>query len=492
MNKGKNYIAVDLGAESGRVILGRLESDNVKLNEIYRFENGPREVEGSLRWDFKRLFSEIKTGIKKAVEKAGGDVQSIAVDSWGVDFGLLDENGELIEDPYHYRDSRTDDMMDKAFNLMPKRELYENSGIQFMQLNTIYQLLSMRLSGSEALKNAKRLIFMADLVAYHLSGEDYNEYTLSSTSQLLNMKTGRWSDEIFDKLKLPKEIFSDTIEAGTVAGILKPELQQEFGCGEIKVVAAASHDTASAVAAVPAESENWAYLSSGTWSLMGVELKEPVINDESFEYEFTNEGGVCGTIRFLKNIIGLWILQECRRQWQAEGVDLSYDEITEMADKAEPFKAVINPDHGEFLSPGDMPEKINRYLESTGQEKNIDKGQMARVILESLALKYNVTIKSIEDIIGKKLDVLHMVGGGIKNELLCQFTADAIGKRVATGPVEATAVGNIMMQAMASGQVKSLSELRKIVSSSVEPVEYKPENPEQWAKQIEKFKELAK
>ena len=307
MENKKTYIAVDLGAESGRVMLGDV-SDTLSLQEVHRFANGPVERDGTLRWDFDRLFGEIKTGIAKAVKQADGPIVSIAVDSWGVDFGLLDEQGQLIEDPYNYRDSRTDGIMDKAFGLMGKREIYDNSGLQFMQLNTIYQLLSMRLGDSPVLAGARKLIFMADLVGYHLCGKQYAEYSLASTSQLMDMKTGKWSQKIFDKLDLPIEIMPEVVKTGATVGTLKPELCEEFGCGAIDIIAAGSHDTASAVAAVPATQDNWAYLSSGTWSLMGIEAAEPIINDKSFANGFTNEGGVDNTIRFLKNIMGLWLV----------------------------------------------------------------------------------------------------------------------------------------------------------------------------------------
>lgn len=487
MSQEKSYIAVDLGAESGRVMLGTV-GDTLSLQEIHRFGNGPVEWEDSLRWDFASLFGEIKAGIAMAVKQADGEIVSIAVDSWGVDFGLLDEDGDLIEDPYHYRDSRTNGVMDKAFELMGKRAIYDNSGLQFMQLNTIYQLLAMRLDGLAVLSKAKKLIFMADLVGYYLCGRQYAEYTLASTSQLMDMKTGKWSEEIFDKLGLVMDIMPEVVLPGATVGTLRPELCEEFGCGAIDIVAAGSHDTASAVAAVPASQEKWAYLSSGTWSLMGVEVADPIINDKSYENSFTNEGGTYNTIRFLKNIMGLWLLQECRRQWQREGVDLSYAELATMAANAKPFAGSIDLDHGEFLSPGDMPAKINAYLESTGCDAIDDKGQMARVILESLAVRYRSVMEAIEDMTGASIDVLHIVGGGIKNELLCQFTANATGKKVVTGPVEATASGNILIQAIAAGQIDSIKAAREIVAKSFELKEYLPENCDVWQQQITKLK----
>ena len=484
----KKYIAVDLGAESGRVMLGEVSGSKIVLEEAHRFSNGPIEQDGALRWDFVKLFGEIKTGIAKACKQAGGEVCGIGVDSWGVDYGLLDEAGKLIDNPHHYRDGRTSGMIEKSFEFMPKRDIYENSGIQFMLFNTLYQLLAARLGEDVSLRKAKKLIFMADLVSYHLCGRGYAEYTLASTSQMMDMHSGTWSKAIFEKLGLPISIMPEVVRAGTVVGKLTDAVAKEIGAGGIPVIAIGSHDTASAVAAVPGKGENWAYLSSGTWSLMGVEIPKAIINDKSFGYEFTNEGGVCNTIRLLKNIMGLWVVQECRRQWLRDGVELSYDQIAEMAAKAKPFAAFIDVDQNEFFSPGDMPAKVNAYLKATGQGVISDKGQMVRVILESLAVKYRKTMEMIEDTVGKKIDVLHIVGGGIKNELLCQFAADAINRKVITGPVEATALGNIMMQAFATGQIQSMEQGRKLVGQSIELKEYKPENVRAWEEYFKKFK----
>jgi rhamnulokinase len=485
MTETKKYIAVDLGAESGRVMLGAVSTDKLSLEEIHRFNNGPIEENSSLRWDFEHLLSEIKTGIGKAAKNAGGKAAGIGVDSWGVDFGLIGADGKLLENPYHYRDSRTNGMMEKAFELINKKEIYENSGIQFMQLNTIYQLLAMRMTNSTVLNKAKKLIFMADLFSYFLCGKSFGEYSLASTSQLMDMKTGRWSKEIFGKLSLPMNIMPDIVMPGTVVGRLTKSIADELGCEQIPVIAVGSHDTASAVAAVPAEQGNWAYLSSGTWSLMGVEVPKAIVNDKTFECEFTNEGGVENTIRLLKNIMGLWLIQECKRQWQRDGVELSYSELTEMAEKAKPFAANIDVDYSEFLAPGDMPQRINDYLAKTGQLKIQDKGQMVRAILEALALKYRWVIEKIEDITDNKIDRLHIVGGGIQNELLSQFAANSTGKKIIAGPIEATATGNILMQAKATGQIKNLAEARKIVRNSFDLKEYKPKDMSTWQQRYE-------
>lgn len=482
----KKYVAVDLGAESGRVMLGSVSQDKLSLEEVHRFGNGPIEENDTLRWDFDRLLSEVKVGIGMAAKKAGTEVQGIGVDSWGVDFGLLDAEGKLVEKPYHYRDRRTDGMREKAFELMSKREIYESTGIQFMQLNSVYQLLAMRLANSDALARTRKLVLIGDLFSYFLCGKAFAEYTLASTSQLMDMKTGQWSDDVFEKLSLPKEIIPDVVQPGTVVGQLTQSIADELGCGQIPIIAIGAHDTASAVAAVPAKGTNWAYISSGTWSLMGVEIPAAIVDDKTFKYEFTNEGGVENTIRLLKNIMGLWLMQECRRQWQREGTDLSYNELTTMAEEADPFVGHINPDHGDFLAPGDMPAKINNYLADTGQETTEDKGQLMRIVFESLALRYRAVMEAIEDVTGWAIEVLHIVGGGIQNELLCQFTANATGKKVITGPIEATASGNILMQAMATGQIATLEQARELVRKSFELKEYQPQEVSLWQAQYDK------
>lgn len=489
MAEQKSYIAVDLGAESGRVMLAVVSDERLTLEEIHRFGNGPVDVDGTLRWDFERLMSEIKTGIGRAVKQASGEVCGIGVDSWGVDFGLLDETGLLIEKPYHYRDSRTNAMMEKAFELMDKRQIYEHTGLQFMQFNTVYQLLAMRLADSPALAKAKSLIFIADLVSYFLCGRAFAEYTLASTSQLMDMRTGRWSQPVFAKLGLPFVLMPPVVQPGRVVGKLTEDVAEEIGCERLDVIAVGSHDTASAVAAVPAdEKTKWAYLSSGTWSLIGVEAPGAVINDKTYEVPFTNEGGVENTIRLLKNIMGLWLVQECRRQWQKDGEDLSYPELTAMAEKAEPFAVAIDVDQDSFIAPGGMPKRINEYLEQTGQQRTTDKGQIVRAVLEGLALKYRAILDKLEDVTGTTIECLHIVGGGTQNELLNQFAANATGKKVITGPVEATAIGNIVMQARAAGQLTGLAQARKIIRNSIEMKEYQPEETGLWQRQYDKTK----
>jgi sugar (pentulose or hexulose) kinase len=434
------------------------------------------------------LLAEIKRGISKATEKTQTEISGIGIDSWGVDFGLLNAEGHLIENPYHYRDSRTDGIMEKAFELMSEREIYENTGTQLMQINSVYQLLSMRLADSPVLAKTKSLLFTADLFSYYLCDEIYAEYSLASTSQLMDMNTGQWSKKVLDGLSLPMRILPDIVMPGTIVGQLKDAVKNEIGCDSIPVIAVGSHDTACAVAAIPAdEKTNWAYLSSGTWSLMGVEIPEAIINDKTFKYGFTNEGGVENTIRLLKNIMGLWLVQECKRQWQKDGEDLSYSELTSMAEKAKPFAGFINPDDSKFLSPGNMPQKINDYLKDNSQNPINDKGQMVRMFLESLALKYRMVTEHIEEITARPIEVLHIVGGGTQNELLCQFTANSTGKKIITGPVEGTAIGNILMQAKATGQISTLAEAREILRKSVATRIYEPQDTSVWDTQYKKY-----
>ena len=489
MADAKRYIAVDLGAESGRVMLGRLAAGRLELTEVQRFPTGAVEEKGSLRWDFERLLGHIMVGIGKAAAEAGGPVSGIGVDSWGVDFGLLDEGGRLIERPYHYRDRRTDGMLEAAFERMPKREIYEQTGIQFMQINTAYQLLAMRLSGAEALKRAKHLVMIADLVAHHLCGQVYCDYGLGSTSQLMDMRRGQWSEVLFEKLDLPWEIMPEVVPSGRVMGKLKRQIAAELGCEQIPVITVGSHDTACAVAAAPAPagSDRWAYISSGTWSLVGAEVGAAIINDKTYEHQFTNEGGVDGTIRLLKNSTGLWLVQECRRQWQMEGREYSYGELARLAGAARPFAATIDPNAQAFLAPSAMADTVNAQLAATEQQEIGEPGQLVRVILESLALNYREILERLEDITGETLEVVHVVGGGIQNELLCQFTAEATGKRVVAGPVEATASGNVLMQARADGQLNSLAELREVVRNSFELRTYEPTEAGKWQEQYDKI-----
>ncbi|MDH7600331.1 MAG: rhamnulokinase family protein [Sedimentisphaerales bacterium] len=480
MAQTQHYIAIDLGAESGRVMLGSVAEDGISIQEVYRFPNSPITEGGALRWDFQALIGQIKKGIAQAV-RVQPLVRSIGVDTWGVDFGLLDHQGRLIENPYHYRDRRTEGMMEKAFGIIPKWELYQQTGIQFMPFNSLFQLLALKTYRPEVLARARFLLFMPDLICYHLTGQVSVEYTIASTSQMMDMADGSWAAGVLDRLGLPVDILPDVVQPGTIKGQIRPEIAAELGTGPIPIVAVGCHDTASAVAAVPATGDaQWAYLSSGTWSLMGIERTRPLISPETCELGFTNEGGVEGTIRLLTNIMGLWLVQECRRDWAEHGSPMDYGQLVEMASKARPFAAVLKVDDQRFLAPGQMPRRINEYLASTGQQTIDEPGQMVRVVLEGLALRYGQVMSSLERLSGGSIDVLHIVGGGIKNTLLNQFAADATGKTVVTGPVEATVVGNILMQAKAAGQISSLAEGRVLVARSFETKVYRPQRQDRW------------
>ncbi len=489
--KSCSYIAVDLGAESGRVMLGDVSGEEMNLREAHRFTNEPVTEDDLLRWDFPVLLSEIKTGIGKAASQAEHQVKGVGIDSWGVDFGLIDSSGEVMEKPWHYRDPKRHEMREQAFKEMPSRELYEHSGVQLMPINGFYQLLYLKRHRPELLERAEKLVMIADLFSYRLCGNAYSEYTLASTSQMMDMRTGQWSAEVLEAFDLPVDIMPEIVDPGTTVGQLTPEVADEIGCDRLPVIAVASHDTASAVASIPAMTDDWAYISSGTWSLQGVELPEVVLNDASFRYGFANEGGVEGTIRFLKNIMGLWLLQQSRSTWEGEDdTELSYGELQNMAEQAEPFPGYIDPGHQEFRAPGDMPDRLNEYLHNTGPHPLEDRGAMCRLILESLGFKYRVVLEQIHEVAGTEPDVLHIVGGGTQNELLNQMAADATGLPVVTGPVEATAMGNVLMQALGTGQISSLSEGRELVSRSADTTRYEPKDVELWEERYEEFKDV--
>ncbi len=467
------FLAVDLGAESGRTVLGRFDGERMTLEEVHRFPNTPVRLPDGLHWDVLRIVQEVKNGLARAVRN-GGLIESLGIDSWGVDFGLLDRDGVLISNPYHYRDARTDGMDERAFDRVPREEIYATTGIQFMPINTLYQLLAME--GSPLLEAAQTLLMIPDLVGYWITGVRACESTNASTTQLYDPRSGNWAYGLLEKLGLPAQVFREIISPGTQLGPLLPGVAEETGIkGNLPVTAVASHDTASAVVAVPAQSENFAYISSGTWSLMGVELPEPAITPEGMHANFTNEGGFEGTTRFLKNVMGLWILQECRRTWAREGRDYSYEELAYLAEASQATGSVLDPDHPAFLRPGDMPGRIRRFCRETGQTPPGEPGTIVRCVLESLALKYRWVIERAEEITGRRVDAIHVVGGGVKNKLLCQLTANATRRPVRAGPVEATALGNLMVQAYSRGYVGSLEEIRAVVRASpVEVRDYRP------------------
>jgi rhamnulokinase len=484
------FLAVDLGASSGRVVAGLLKDDRLSLEEHHRFENGPVSLNGSLYWDALRLFGEIKTGIRKAAEQHKRDLVSVGIDTWGVDCALLDGQDRLIGNPYHYRDERLVGIPEKAFERVPKSEIYQATGLQFLIFNTLYQLLYEVYAPTAAVGAARHLLMMPDLFHFWLTGVKANEYTIASTSQMMDPRNREWALPMLRRLGIPTEILGEIVPPGTTLGKLRLDVAEETGAEDLSVVAPGSHDTASAVAAVPATEGSYAFLSSGTWSLMGLESKTPIISDKGLEYGFANEGGVCDTIRFLKNISGLWMVQECRRAWASEGQAVDFETLAREAAAAEPFVGLVDPDHDDFGSPGDMPSKIQDFCKRTDQRIPQDRGTIVRTALESLALKYRFVLERLEEMAGYRLDTLHIVGGGTQNKLLNQFAANAVEREVVTGPVEATSAGNILMQLYASGEIASLSEGRELIRRSFETETYTPEESGSWQDAFQRFEEI--
>jgi sugar (pentulose or hexulose) kinase len=490
MHANHCYLAIDLGATSGRVIAGIHDGKRLSLEEAHRFGNGAVEVDGTFRWDIEKLFGEVKTGIAKACAKYGDAVVSVGVDTWGVDYGLIGGDGKLLEQPYAYRDERTQGMEAAICERVPREEVYRATGIQFAFYNTLLQVFAAVSSGSEAVAQAERLLFTPDLINYWLTGRQVNERSIASTSQMYNPHTGTWATDLLERLGIPTRMLGDIVDPGTVLGELTAEVRKETGAQALKVVAPGCHDTACAVAAVPATGDSHAYLSSGTWSIMGIESPEPVTTAEALSSGFTNEGGVFGTTRVLRNICGLWLLEECKRTWAEAGEDHTYEELLAMAAQAPPFAAVVDPDSPDFATPGDMPARIRAFCERTGQTPPADKGSVIRTALESLALKYRSVFAQLETFMQRTLDTLHIVGGGTKNEMLNQFTANALDRRVVTGPVEATAAGNVMMQMVATGQLASLDEGRALIRDSFETGTYEPSDTAAWKAAHARFVEV--
>jgi rhamnulokinase len=477
----RQYLAFDLGASNGRAIVGTLEDGRITLEELHRFPNAPVAINGGLFWNVLGLFTELKTGLSKAVQK-GIALSGIGIDTWGVDYAFLDKQGFLVGNPRNYRDPRVDDVLPWTFERVSKEEIYRATGIQIMPLNTIFQLSAAVRDGDCQLAAAEKLLFIPNLLTWLFTGNVSAEYTFATTSQLYDPFAKDWSWKLIDAIGVKRSLFPKIVPPGTVAGPLLPQVRAETKCGaEVPVILVGSHDTASAVAAVPAEKgADWAYLSSGTWSLLGMELDAPLVTAESFAANYTNEGGVCGTIRFLKNIMGLWLIQECRNEWNRHGANLGFGEIMRQAEEAEPFQSFVDPNDPLFVAPGDMPGRIAEFCRRTGQRVPEGVGAIARCAFESLALRYRKAIEELEKLTGRKVDVLHIVGGGCKNTLLNQFTADASGRLVKTGPVEGTALGNIVMQALATGAVGDLQEAREIIAASSEMETYRPQNPGAW------------
>jgi rhamnulokinase len=446
-------------------------------------------VGDSLHWDVLRLFDEMKRGLATVVRDRKVAPSGIGLDTWGVDFGLLGRGDVLLGNPYHYRDPRTNGMMEKAFERMPREQIFELTGLQFMQLNSLFQLLAMRLGNSPLLDVAETFLTMPDLFNFWLTGRKVCEFSNATTTQLYDPRAKTWAQPIFEKLGLPLGMMPSIVQPGAVLGELRPSICEETGAAKLPVIAPACHDTGSAVAAVPAENgTNWAFLSSGTWSLMGMEVQQPIIDARSLRHNFTNEGGVAGTFRFLKNIMGLWLVQECRRTWERAGRSYGYDQLSELAEASKPFAHWVNPDDSSFLAPGDMPARIAEFCRRTGQSAPAVPGPMIRCCLESLAMKYRYVLECLEECTGRRVDVIHVVGGGSQNKLLCQMTADATGLKVITGPVEATAAGNVVMQAIATGFLKDVAEARGLIRNSFELKVYEPRNAAAWTGPCEQFR----
>lgn len=486
------YLAVDLGASSGRHLAGLFDGGKLRLEEVYRFENGGVDLAGGLVWDLPRLWSDIRAGLRIAGDRWGDQIAGVGVDTWGVDFGLLGRGDQLLGNPVHYRDARTNGILDKAFARVPREEIFRHTGLQFMQFNTLYQLVAMRLGGSPLLDVAETLLMMPDLFHWLLTGEKCNEMTIASTTQFYNPASGGWASDLLDSFDVPAGILGRIVQPGTVLGPLRPSLIEESGLTGAKVILPGTHDTASAVMAVPAESKSgespdWCYISLGTWALMGIESPQPVINDTVARLNFTNEGGVGGTIRLLKNITGMWLLQECRRVWNQAGKDWGWEDLNGLSAAAVPCRSLIDPDAPDFLAPDNMPEAIRGFCRRTSQPVPDDEGAVLRCALDSLALKFRHVLAMCEELAGRRIETIHVVGGGTRNRQLCQATADACGRRVVAGPVEATAIGNVMMQAVAIGEVASIADARSVIRRSFPVEQYEPNESAAWDEAYERF-----
>lgn len=488
MSKINNFLAFDIGATSGRSILGVIKDGKVSLEELTRFPNNIVNIGGKLYWNIYSLYDALKDALKVTAQK-GLEIDSIGIDTWGVDFVYLSDNDTIIELPRCYRDSYTNGMQEEFFKLMPKEELYAHTGIQLMNLNSLFQLLGAKKENSFALKNAKTMLFIPDALAYMLTGEKVCEYTILSTSQMLNPNTKEVDKAVYEKLGIPY-LLAKQVNPGDKIGVLTPAIAKECGVKQIPVFAVAGHDTGSAVVSMPAKSKNVAYISSGTWSLMGIEVDEPIITDESYTHNFTNEGGVEGTTRFLKNIAGMWLLEECRRKWKQVGKDYPYPEIVKMAQSVDGFKYLVDPDDSSFASPQNMIESIQDYCTKTGQGKPTTDAEIIRCIFDSLALKYKYFFDSLQEMAPFAIETLHVIGGGSQNALLNQMTANALNIPVVAGPSEATAIGNILMQAKGLGLVDSLSGIRAIINNSVDLKTFLPQDQEIWSKEVQRYKEL--
>ncbi|MBQ8731404.1 MAG: rhamnulokinase [Oscillospiraceae bacterium] len=483
----KKVLAFDFGASSGRAILGTFNGSSIQIQEVHRFSNDPVEINGTLYWDALRLFFEIKQGISKAVLE-GGDFDAIGIDTWGVDFGLIGKDGQLLANPVHYRDDRNARAMEEFFTEFDREWLYTETGIQILAFNTVFQLYHLKKHQPELLAQADKLLFMPDLFRYFLTGVAASEYTIASTGALLDPEKRDWSESLFAKADLPKDILCPVTQPGDCSAVLSEKICAELGAKPVPVIPVASHDTASAVVAVPAKEKDFIYISCGTWSLFGCEELSPRVDAASREANFTNEGGYGGTIRYLKNIMGLWLIQESRRQWQREGQQVTFADLERDALAVPAFRSFIDPDAPDFVAPGNLPRRVAAYCERTGQPVPQTRGEIMRCIYESLAMKYRLTYEFIEELTGRKYASIHMVGGGTKDNFLCQLAATACNIPVVAGPIEATALGNIAVQLMALGEIPDLWEARKVISNSFDPITYAPADRAGWDEAFERFK----
>jgi rhamnulokinase len=471
------YLGIDLGAESGRIMAGAWNGGIMRVEELHRFSNGPVNVAETLRWDVLRLWTEIQNGLAIAARRFGDAVVSVGVDTWGVDFVLLTKNGEMLGQPYHYRDARVAGMFAHAFSIVPRAEIFAHTGLQFMEINTLYQLLALQRSHPELLAAADCLLMMPDFFHWCLCGSRVAEFTNATTSQCLNPITRDWAFDMLQKLGLPARIFPKVVPPGTELGWLRESVSQRTGLGRIKVVAPPTHDTASAVAAIPTANtgrSDWAYISSGTWSLMGIETPNAVLSERVLQLNYTNEGGVDGTFRLLKNINGLWLVQQCKKAFENRGRNLDYAELARLAESAAGPHSIIDPDDARFANPPDMPAAIQAFCRESNQPVPESEGALVRCALESLAAKYGVVLAGLEELAGQRIEVIHVVGGGSRNPLLNQLAANRCGRRIVAGPVETTALGNLLSQARAAGELKSLAEMRQVVRSSSELQVFEP------------------
>ncbi len=484
--KNKSFLAFDLGATSGRSILGTLENNRLQMKELTRFPNQMLQIGNHFHWNIYSLFEHFKAALA-AAKQEDVEISSIGIDTWGVDFALIAKDGTILGAPYAYRDPHTDGMPAKYFEIVSREKVYGLTGIQVMNFNSLYQLFALKQANNSLLEAASEMLFMPDALSYLLTGNKVVEYTIASTSQILNPKTKQFESQLLEAAGVSPSILGPIVMPGHVIGTLTDTLAEESELGKVPVIAVAGHDTGSAVAAVPAENERFAYLSSGTWSLMGIEVKDAIINDETFALNFTNEGGIEGTTRFLKNITGMWLLEQCLKEWKKEGITYAYEKLVKMAESAPAFQTLIDPDHVSFANPVSMTKAITEYCLATGQPAPSNHAEFVRCIFESLSLKYKYVLGKIKGLAPFPIEKLHVIGGGSKNPLLNQWTANAIGIPVIAGPSEATSIGNIMIQAKAAGCVETLTEMRQIIRESVHLEEFLPENSAEWEAAYQRF-----